>query len=137
LVLDGNLKELARLTAETAQFCRLHALPEDVEFDVNLVLEELFVNGLQHGGCEGMKAAAEVELALVPDGVAIEYGDRGTQFDPTLVEAPGIVAATPGEPQIGGLGIHLVRQIARDFEYHRVNGWNRLRMRRPVPSEGK
>ena len=36
---------------------------------------------------------------------------------------------------LGGLGIHLMRQIMRDIEYHRVDGWNRIRMRRPIPAE--
>jgi hypothetical protein len=39
LILDGNLSELPRLTAETARFCRQHLLGEEVEFHLNLVLE--------------------------------------------------------------------------------------------------
>jgi hypothetical protein len=42
LVLNGNLGELARMTVDTT-FCRRHGLAEDVESDLHLVLEELFV----------------------------------------------------------------------------------------------
>jgi len=135
LVLNGNLGELARMTAETAQFCRQHGLAEDVEFDLNLVLEELFVNSLQHGGCQGLDSVVEVRFSLLPDGVRLEYADRGTPFDPT--QAPAAAVASPlSEQPVGGLGIHLIRQIMRDIEYHRLDGWNRLRMRRPIPAEG-
>ena len=135
ILVNGKLSELSRLTAEAAQFCRQHALPEDVEFDLTLVLEELFVNSVQHGGCAGMEGAAEVELARVPDGVELRYADRGAEFDPSQAAAPDVNAPLE-ERSIGGLGLHLMRQIMCDFEYHRVGGWNRMRMRRPLPAEG-
>lgn len=135
MVLDGKLSELARLTAEAERFCREHALPVDVEFDLHLALEELFVNCIRHGACEGLTGAVEVRLALLPDAVALEYADRGASFDPAEAPGPDITAPL-AERAIGGLGLHLVRQIMRDIEYHRVDGWNRLRMRRPIPPEG-
>ena len=134
MVLDGKLGELATLTAETARFCRQHSLGDEVEFDLNLVLEELFTNSVRHGGCAGMEAAAEVHFTMLRDGVGLEYADRGAPFDPRTAPAPDITAPLDERP-IGGLGIHLVRQIMRDFEYHRLSGWNRLRMRRPIPAE--
>jgi anti-sigma regulatory factor (Ser/Thr protein kinase) len=135
LVLNGNLSELGRLTAETERFCGEHSLPADVEFDLHLVLEELFVNGIRHGGCEGVQAAAEFHFGLTPAGVTLEYADRGKEFDPTKVPEADVKAPIEHRP-LGGLGIHLMRQIMRDIEYHRVDGWNRIRMRRPIPSEG-
>jgi anti-sigma regulatory factor (Ser/Thr protein kinase) len=136
LVLNGNLGELARLTAEIERFCGQHALPADVEFDLVLVLEELFVNSVRHGGCEGVEGAAEIQLTMLPDGVALEYSDHGTAFDPT--QAPAADVTAPIDQRLsGGLGIHLMRQIMRDFEYHRLQDGNRIRMRRPIPAEGQ
>jgi serine/threonine-protein kinase RsbW len=135
LVLNGNFGELARLTTETTEFCRHHGLADDVEFDLSLVLEELFVNSVQHGGCGGIQGAAEFRLTLRPDGVWLEYADRGEPFDPTQAPAADVTTNLAERPD-GGLGIHLVRQIMRDIEYHRLGGWNRIRMRRPIPAEG-
>jgi anti-sigma regulatory factor (Ser/Thr protein kinase) len=132
LVLNGNLRELERLTAETASFCRDRALGDDVEFDLNLVLEELFTNSVRHGGCDGMEGAAEFGFTIGPDGVVLEYADRGTPFDPLAAPEPDLTGPLEQRP-IGGLGVHLIRQIMRDFEYQRWNGWNRIRMRRPIP----
>ena len=134
MVLDGNLSELARLTAETERFCSQHSLGPDVEFDLHLVLEELFVNGLRHGGCEGVEGAAVFQFSLTPAGVVLEYADRGKEFDPTRVPERDTSEPIKQLP-LGGLGIHLMRQMMRDIEYHRVDGWNRIRMRRPIPSE--
>jgi serine/threonine-protein kinase RsbW len=128
LVLNGNLGELRRLTAETAQFCREHSLGQDVESDLNLVLEELFTNTIRHGSCTGAEGVAEVLLSRHPKGVIIEYADRGLSFDPTAAPAARLTAPLE-ERSTGRLGIHLIRQIVRDFEYQRSNGWNRVRMR--------
>ncbi len=135
MVLNGNLSELGRLTAETERFCGEHSLGPDVEFDLHLVLEELFVNGVRHGGCQGVDAAAEFHFCVGADGVILNYADRGKEFDPTKVPVPDVDASIEQRP-LGGLGIHLMRQIMRDIEYHRLDGWNRIRMRRPIPSEG-
>ena len=134
MLLDGKLSELPRLTAETARFCRQHSLDEEVEFHLNLVLEELFANAIRHGGCDGMRDAARVQLEMLPGAVAIEFADRGAPFDPTAAPAPELNAPLETR-QIGGLGIHLVRQIVRDLRYERVDGWNRLTMRSPSRKE--
>src|SRR5271165_731251 len=109
MIVDGHLRELARLTTETARFCRQHSLGREVEYDLTLAADELFVNSLQHGGCEGMEGAAEFHLELLSNGVALEYADRGTPFDPTSVPPPDLTASLDARSK-GGLGIHLVRQ---------------------------
>jgi anti-sigma regulatory factor (Ser/Thr protein kinase) len=126
--LNGNLRELERLTEEIGRFCAAHSLGEQVAFDLNLVLEELFVNTVRHGGCEGMDQAARVRLRR-GELVEVEFSDRGRPFNPTLTAAPDLDAPLD-ERSGGGLGIHLVRQIMRDLEYSRVNEWNRLTMKR-------
>jgi serine/threonine-protein kinase RsbW len=130
VTLDGKLSEISRIAAETARFCGDHHLDPEAEFHLNLVVEELFTNALNYGGCEGLRDAARVEFNMLPDGVGIQFADRGEPFDPTAAPAPELGAPLETR-QIGGLGIHLVRQIVRDLRYERVDGWNRLTMRRP------
>ncbi len=129
-VLHGRLGELVRLAAETARFCREHSLGDEVEFDLNLVLEELFTNSVNHGGCAGMENAVQVRLQLLNNAVQAEFADRGRPFDPLTAPEPDLQAGLE-ERSVGGLGVHLVRQIMRDLEYRRAGGWNRLTMRRP------
>jgi serine/threonine-protein kinase RsbW len=129
--LNGNLAELQRLAVEVAQFCREHSLDNDVAFDLNLALEELFTNTLQHGGCEGMADAVHIRLECAGDGVRVEFSDRGLAFDP--VSAPGPDLESPLESRhAGGLGIHLVRKVMRDLRYRRSHEWNQISMRKPV-----
>jgi serine/threonine-protein kinase RsbW len=134
-VLHGRMEELDRLAAETGKFCHDHSLDEEVEFDLNLVLEELFTNSVKHGGCEGMENAVQVRLQILNESVPnkavqVEFADSGTPFNPLTAPVPNLEAALE-ERSIGGLGVHLVRQIMRDLEYRRAGEWNRLTMQRP------
>jgi len=98
---------------------------------LNLVLEELFVNAVRHGQCEGMTNAARIRIRVEGDGaVQVIFSDRGAPFD--LTQAPEADIHAPlSERRGGGLGIHLVRQIMRDVSYSREGEWNVLTMRRP------
>jgi len=124
-VLDGNLNQLARIEAEAERFCRERSLASEVQFDLNLVLEELFINSVRHGGCEGMEKSVRIRMEADGREVRVEFRDRGIAFDPTTAPAPDL-------SRIGGLGIHLVRQLMHDFRYERAGEWNRMTMRRPI-----
>lgn len=129
--LNGNLAELQRLAAEIARFCREHSLADDVAFDLNLALEELFTNALRHGGCEGMEDAVHIRLEREGDGVLVEFCDRGAAFDPLSAPAPDLESPLVDRLP-GGLGVHLVRQIMSDLRYRRSDEWNRITMRKPI-----
>jgi len=128
--LNGNLGELDHLAEEIRRFSSAHALDEQAAFDLNLALEELFANSVQHGGCKGLDDAARVRLRVVDGGqVEAEYSDRGHAFDPTQAPEPDIHAPLEAR-DAGGLGIHLVRKIMQDLRYSRTDEWNRIVMRR-------
>ena len=130
--MSGNIHELERLAGEVARFCSEHSLPAELEFQLNLVLEELFVNAVRHGACEGMSDAALIRIRLEQDAVVhVIFSDHGGPFD--LTQAPlADIHAPLSERHAGGLGIHLVRQIMRDVSYSREGEWNVLTMRHPV-----
>jgi len=130
-MLDGDLGELRRLSASVESFCRERRLGEDVAFDLNLALEELFVNAVKHGGCEGMQNAARVCLQLDDGAVAVEIAYRGLPFDPTTAPPPDLEAPLD-ERRPGGLGIHLVRETMRGVRYTRAGEWNCVTMQRPL-----
>jgi anti-sigma regulatory factor (Ser/Thr protein kinase) len=126
--LDGELTELSRLAADVARFCRDASLSGSAEFNLNLILEELFANAIAHGGCKGMPDAVAVHLARERDGsVSLEFSDRGTPFDPSGAPAPDLsVPLSQRTP--GGLGLHFVRSLSRAVDYRRDDGWNRLQL---------
>ena len=130
LSFSGNLAEVERLAEEVEWFCQENGLADEVKFDLNLALEELFVNAVRHGGCEGIPDAVRVRLERRKDGVRAEFSDRGPEFDPTSAPEPDLESPLAGRP-IGGLGLHLVRQTMREVQYRRSDGWNHITMWRP------
>ncbi len=134
--LNGDLQELVRLTAAVEEFCRDRGIGPDVEFDLNLALEELFTNALRHGGCAGMTDAVEVRLTDAPDGVRICFRDRGLAFDPLSTADPPNLDSPLEHRPAGGLGLHLVRSVMRDLTYERAGDWNCVGMRRAIEERG-
>jgi len=131
--LSGNLSELERLANEVGKFCAGQGFEDEVGFELNLVLEELFMNSIRHGGCEGIEGCVSVKLRRAEGReVVVTYADRGRPFNP-LDAAPAKVDLPLAERVPGGLGIHLVRRIMKDLEYDRLGEWNRLTMRLRAP----
>jgi serine/threonine-protein kinase RsbW len=126
--LNGDLKELERLAGWLGQCCREAALEGDIEFRLNLALEELFTNSVRHGGCKGMKDAASIRLQADGPDVLVEYSDREQPFDPADAPPPDLDSPL-AERRSGGLGLHFIRQMTHHFEYHRVGERNQITMR--------
>ena len=109
-------------------------------FKVNLVLDELATNIIVHGGKEGRRNPdIVIEVASRGDEVIIEISDDGRPFDP-LSDAPPPPAVHENleAAPVGGLGIHLVKNMVDSMSYRRENGRNRVTMtarrEQPVPA---
>ena len=88
-------------------------------FEIILVLEELIVNAMKHGG----GSFVEVRLDKEWEELVITIIDDGKPFDPTT--APDVDIQQPLEKRnAGGLGIHLVHHYTDSFIYRRENDTN-------------
>ena len=123
--------ELTRLAAEAEQFLDTLTLPPPVGFKVQLVLEELVTNILRHGFSGGQGHTIQIELTFSGAGVELSVEDDGQPFDPMQAPPPDLDSPLE-ERAVGGLGIHLLRQVASDLTYARVDGRNRMRLQVPV-----
>ena len=114
-----SMESLAILVDFVREFLRSEQLSEEVAFDIDLVLEELFTNLVRHGRGTG---DIEVELARAPGEVRIVLrAAELSPFDPTA--APRVNANLPIEQRrAGGLGIHFVRQLCNTFRYEWTDG---------------
>jgi len=114
-----RMESLAILVDFVREFLETEKLSEDLSFDIDLVLEELFTNLVRHGRGEG---DVEVDLSLVDGEVLIRLrAAEPSPFDPTA--APRVNANLPMEQRrAGGLGIHFVRQLCHIFRYEWTDG---------------
>lgn len=96
-------------------------LGEDAEFAINLCLEELFLNAVQHGRAN----RATISVCAEPNGIIFEFADDGEPFDPTRAPAKRINGPT-SDFDIGGYGTGLMQKFSRRMSYLRSEGMNRL-----------
>ncbi|MDO5831312.1 MAG: ATP-binding protein [Methanobrevibacter sp.] len=119
--LKPELKELYTLN----EFI-LNELPEE-NIQVNLILEEIFVNIVEYSKADYIKVNAEFETPIL----TIEFIDNGIEFNPLLKDDPE-APTTIDDAQIGGLGIFLTKEMADELEYQYVNNENHLKIIKKV-----
>ncbi len=125
LVVETRLDEMARLAAAIDGLGMEEDWPPGLTFQVNLVLEELWLNVLNHGHDGGFHEV-EIKLTSEDEALTIEITDDGKPFDP-LNDAPTADITGPLDGRhIGGLGIHLVRTMMDELRYKREDGRNHL-----------
>jgi anti-sigma regulatory factor (Ser/Thr protein kinase) len=95
------------------------------QMQLALVIEELMVNALVHGGQEAGQAGSEVILYGEAEGVKAVLQDNGLAFDPFSLDAPDTDLDLDSRA-IGGLGVHLVRQMTESQHYEREGDRNRV-----------
>jgi len=110
-----EMTALAGLVEFVREFLAVEGLPEDSAFELDLVLEELFTNLVKYS--RGSRRDIEVGLEPGPDGVVLTLREYDVdRYDPTA--APEVDIHRPlADRRPGGLGIHLVRRLSRDFRY--------------------
>ncbi len=125
LKIKAEHEELDNLTATVEDLGERENWPPDLVFRVNLVLEEVGLNIMDYGLEHGL---GEIEIVFTSDGrsLTIEVIDDGKPFDP-LTEAPEPdLDASIEDRRVGGLGIHLVRNMMDEMRYRRENDKNHL-----------
>jgi len=123
---------------ETLERCdealRAAGIEPDVRADVRLVLEELMVNMVQHGNATAHDRTVELRLTAADDAITVELHHDGQPFDPLLSPAPVLTGDIADGEAEGGLGIHLVRAMASDFNYAHDELGNHLQLRFIFPN---
>lgn len=117
------------MSQEVALWCHAHELPEEVEFQIDLVLDELVSNVIRHGLKDDKEHIIEVNLCRDGHDLTLEVEDDGVPFNPLDNPVPDINKPIE-ERRIGGLGIHLVRQVMDSLAYERRKGKNFLFMKK-------
>ncbi len=131
LELDRTENAIPRATAWLALFCADHGLSRETELDFRLALDELLSNTIRHGYASSETGRIELSLSITPEAVRLELRDWAAPFDPLAAPSPDLT--TPAERrQVGGLGIHFVRDRMDRIQYSYEDGANRLVLERSV-----
>ena len=114
---------VARAVEMFGTFAEAHALPTPVRRSIQVALDEFVYNPIVYGFAARGEGKGEVRVELEADRVRVTITDNGPPFDPLAFAEPD-TALSVDERQIGGLGIHLVRQMMDELTYRREDGKN-------------
>ncbi len=133
LMLENKLTELSKLQGALAEFSGKVGLSQEVLHDLQLVLEEIVVNVISYAYADTARHEIVVSLEKEGSELAVRVQDEGRAFDPLKVPEPDLDVPVEERP-IGGLGMHLVRNLAREVNYERVQGKNILTLKISLPT---
>ena len=120
--------ELRHLGGFLEGFCGERGIGREHCLRLNLVLEELFVNTIQHGHRGDSDAAVWVTLADEPAALCVTYEDSAPPFNPYARLPANSPDTTLEMRKIGGLGVLLTRELAATRDYAYLFGRNRIRL---------
>jgi anti-sigma regulatory factor (Ser/Thr protein kinase) len=129
--LPGDLVHMAQVCQRVAGFLEANSVPPRAAYAVQLVLEELITNIISYAHDDCAVHNIGVRVALEPEHALVEVEDDGRPFDPSTVPDADVRGPIQ-DRSIGGLGLHLVRQMSNGMDYSRAGGKNRLQVRIPV-----
>jgi sigma-B regulation protein RsbU (phosphoserine phosphatase) len=114
-------------------FGNAHGLHPKIVFHLTLVLDELTTNIISYGYADFDEHPIDVTIALQGDDLTIRVEDDSEPFN--ILEAPEPELDLPLDQRtkpVGGLGIHLVKNMVHGIHYKRENGKNVLTLRKNI-----
>jgi anti-sigma regulatory factor (Ser/Thr protein kinase) len=130
--MDGNRPRIGLRIADVADsltaaqrglddFCRANAVPPLAAGRAAVLVEEVAVNALRHGGARLVR----VTVSLAAGACRLAFEDDGLAFDPTAAALPAPARSLEEAPD-GGRGLLLLHRFANGLDYRRDGPLNRL-----------
>ena len=129
--LKSNLSELDKLCEHLDSFGQLMGLSKKCIFEINLALDELFTNIISYGFPDDDEHVIEVTITPQNETLCMCIEDDGVPFNPVEAKKPDL-ECTVDDCKIGGLGIHLIRNLMDDICYERCGKKNKLTLKKNI-----
>lgn len=129
IVLRNDLSEIAKVHQELENFGQKCSLSSKILFELNLILEEILANVISYAYRDNQLHEIVVRADLRDGELVIEVEDDGRPFNPLQIPPPDLDSALE-QRSVGGLGLHLVRELTSSIEYTRREEKNHLVMRK-------
>jgi anti-sigma regulatory factor (Ser/Thr protein kinase) len=129
--LKNDFCELDSLCRSLEEFGKCHGLSKRYKLDLNLILEEILTNIISHGYADKGEHFIQITISQENGVLVVCVKDDGIPFNPVTAEAPDIKRPLE-EREIGGLGVHLIKQLVDDIVYERVGNQNILILKKII-----
>lgn len=126
----NSLKGIEYLRVSLERIAQSWSLSSKLLFELNLILEELCTNYIEHAAAES-NSLLDVEMVLDGKIIEVTVKDSGKPFNPTEMSDPDINASID-KREPGGLGLYLVKRYSDSFDYSRVDGENVVTIKKNI-----
>jgi anti-sigma regulatory factor (Ser/Thr protein kinase) len=129
--LRNHLSELATLSEKMEGVGQALGLSRKCLFEINLALDELFTNIISYGFPDQSEHFIRVNVSAERGVLTVVLEDDGIAFNP-VARIPPELPCTLDECKVGGLGIHLVKNLMDEVTYERRTGANVLTLKKSI-----
>ena len=126
--IQNRLAEIAAVTDALEEFALANGIPDTITWRFQLALEELLRNVIAHAYADSDDHGISIRFRCIDMSFSATVIDDGIPFNPLNAEAPDLSDALD-EREIGGLGIHLARNVVEEIEYAWDDGKNAVTLR--------
>ncbi len=133
--LNSKLSELKALNQHLIAVGGNIGLSETIIPEINICLDELFTNIVLHGFKDDLEHKIKFTMGVDDNILTVSIEDDGMPFNPLekkAVELPVDVTSA----KIGGLGIHITRELMDNICYERKRGKNKLTINKIIQANG-
>lgn len=130
VTIKNRLGEIDHVLQVVEAFGKQHRISEDVLYAITLSLDEILTNIISYGYSDSRVHDIAVHLGFDDVGdIFARVEDDARPFDPLQTKEAPVEAPIEQRP-IGGLGIHLARNMMDHMEYKHEAGKNILLLKK-------
>jgi len=118
MVIKNELSEIENVNARFEKFARDNNLAAVIGQKMGIAFDDLLNNVISYAFRDDGRHEVDIKAELVGGRLTITISDDGVPFNPLGVQAPD-TRLSVDERELGGLGIHLVRNLVDHISYQR------------------
>ena len=136
--IDGTLKTrgdaLMRVSRLIDRIGTEYALPAEIVTNLRIALDEIVTNIVNYAHRDGASHDITIHCEIRDGSLETTVEDDGIAFDPLRAPKPDLAVPLAAR-EVGGLGVHFVRNLMSAVAYERVGGRNRLTLKQEIPGK--
>lgn len=126
LTLKNDISEITRLIDSLEDFAKKNNLPTAIIRKFSMACDEIVSNYIYYGSPHQIDDTLHVKLTKLKNKLIVQISDPGIPFNPLQDAKDADTVSSIEDRKLGGLGIHLVKEIIDEVSYKRQNNRNIL-----------